>query len=269
MPIPPRPFPTPIHVTECKKDSDCLSAQYSCEAIEGIGTACPANNTDPSCVPTSTITKGVCKLKEGNRCRVSSDCVGGLLCHASICTNPGGRQCNGPSDTSCPTDYECAQDCGPPVARVDDNTPPSYHCQLKGYRRSCPICLASNTLIDTPSGSAPIKDLQVGMAIWTINRAGHRVSGVVAKTSKVPVPPTHQMVHLILDDGRELSASLGHPTTDGRTVGDLKTADAYDGASVVSATRVAYGQDATYDVLPSGETGFYWANGILLDTTLH
>jgi len=107
------------------------------------------------------------------------------------------------------------------------------------------------------------------MPIWTINKAGHRISGIITKTSKVPVPPTHQMVHLILDDGRGLLASPGHPTVDGRTVGDIKTGDAYNGASIVSADRVAYGQDATYDILPSGETGFYWANGILLNSTLH
>jgi hypothetical protein len=36
----------------------------------------------------------------------------------------------------------------------------------------------------------------------------------------------------------------------------------------VSVERAAYGQPATYDVLPAGDTGFYWANGILLASTL-
>lgn len=107
------------------------------------------------------------------------------------------------------------------------------------------------------------------MPIWTTDKAGHRISGVVAKTSKVLVPPTHQMVHLVLDDGRELFVSSGHPTIDGRTVGNLIADDFYDGAHVVTAKRAVYGDVATYDVLPSGATGFYWANGILLDSTLH
>lgn len=133
----------------------------------------------------------------------------------------------------------------------------------------CPICLAGNTLIDTPSGLVLVKDLQIGMSIWTIDKSGHRVSGIVTKTSKVPVLPTHQMIHLVLDDGRELFVSPGHPTIDGRAVKNLIEGDLYDDARVIAANRVSYGDTATYDVLPSGETGFYWANGILLDSTLH
>lgn len=139
--------------------------------------------------------------------------------------------------------------------------------QYGGYG-GCPICLAGNTLIDTPSGLVPVKDLQVGMPIWTTDKAGHRVSGVVAKTSKVSVSLTHQMVHLALSDGRELLASSGHPTVDGRTIGDLASGDLYDGVSVTSTERVSYGDSATYDVLPSGDTGFYWANSILIGSTL-
>ena len=260
----PKPIP-PATKSECKSDSDCPSAQYRCEATQGIGTAC--QDDDPSCVSTSAIIEGICKLKEGNGCREDSDCVAGLLCHANACTSPIGRQCSGPSDISCPTDYKCVQGCGWPVPHPDE-PPPSYYCQLKGYTRNCPICLAGNTLIETPSGSVSVKDLSIGMSIWTTDKAGHRVPGVVQKTSRVPVPPSHHMVHLILNDGRDLFVSPGHPTTDGRTVGDLKTGDVYDRTFVGSAIRFSYEQDATYDILPSGETGFYWANGILLGSTL-
>lgn len=133
----------------------------------------------------------------------------------------------------------------------------------------CPICLSGKTIIDTPSGSVLVKDLQVGMPIWTSDKSGYRVSGVVQKTSRVPVSPTHQMVHLVLDDGRAFFVSPPHPTIDGRTVGDLDDNDLYDGARVVSSERAVYDDVVTYDILPSGETGFYWANGILLDSTLH
>ena len=259
------PTINPPFVIECKKDSDCPSSNYSCEAIEGVGIVCPSD--DPSCVPTSTIVKGACKLKEGNRCNADSNCVAGLLCHARVCTSPIGRQCNGPSDSSCPTDFECTQGCGPPVSQEND-PPPPYFCQLKGYDQPCPICLAKNTLIDTPSGSISVTDLQIGMSVWTMNKYGQRVSGVITKTSKVQVPPTHQMVHLILDDGREVFVSPRHPTIDGRTVGELAPRDLYDGVSVVGTKRVSYDENATYDILPSGDTGFYWANGILMDSTL-
>lgn len=133
----------------------------------------------------------------------------------------------------------------------------------------CPICLSSNTLIDTPSGLIPVKDLQVGMTVWTTDKAGSRTHGVIEEISKVSVPAAHKMVHLIFGDGREVFVSPGHKTTDGRTTGDLTAGDFYDGAYVVTVDRVMYNDTATYDILPSGETGFYWANGILLDSTLH
>ena len=132
----------------------------------------------------------------------------------------------------------------------------------------CPICLAGNSFIDTPSGLALVKDLQIGMAVWTTDKTGQRVSGVLTKNLKVPVPSTHQMVRLILDDGRELLVSPGHPTIDGRTIGDFVSGELYDGATIISTTRVPYGDGATYDLLPSGDTGFYWANGILMGSTL-
>jgi hypothetical protein len=132
----------------------------------------------------------------------------------------------------------------------------------------CPICLASNSLIDTPFGLVAVKDLQIGMSVWTTDKTGQRVPGDIIKTSKVLVPPTHQMVHLILNDDRELFVSPGHPTIDRRTVGDLVVGELYDGAYVTSTERVLYGVDATYDILPSGDTGFYWASGILIGSTL-
>lgn len=133
----------------------------------------------------------------------------------------------------------------------------------------CPICLAGDSLIDTPSGLVPVKDLQIGMPIWTTDITGHRISATVTKTSKVPVSPAHRMVQLVLDDGRKLLVSPGHPTVDGRTVGELAINDFYNGSLVVSVERVTYGDVATYDILPSGESGFYFANGILVDSTLH
>ncbi|MEK7542399.1 MAG: hypothetical protein AAB524_01730 [Patescibacteria group bacterium] len=130
------------------------------------------------------------------------------------------------------------------------------------------VCLAGNMLIDTPTGLIMAKDLQVDMPVWTVDKVGNRTPGIIIKTSKVPVPATHQMVHLMLEDGRELLVSPGHPTYDGRIVGDLVPDDLYDGARVISANRVTYNEGATYDILPSGDTGFYWANGVRMGSTL-
>jgi hypothetical protein len=76
------------------------------------------------------------------------------------------------------------------------------------------------------------------------------------------------VIELRLDDGRVLRASAGHPTADGRTLGALAVGDVVDGAHVVSVERVPYTATETYDILPAGETGFYWADGILMGSTL-
>jgi hypothetical protein len=76
------------------------------------------------------------------------------------------------------------------------------------------------------------------------------------------------VIHLILDDGRELWVSPGHPTADGRTAGELQAGDRLAGGRVIVAEPVRYAGAATYDLLPAGDTGFYWANGILLASTL-
>ena len=258
--------PCPSGGLSCLKDADCPSTNYTCEETQGSGTVCPS--TDPTCVPTHTIIAGECKLKVGNQCTLDSQCAAGNLCHKNICAAPIGRQCAGTNDTSCPTDFECIQSCGPPVSRQDD-PPPPYFCQLKGYMRACPICLAKHTLIDTPQGAVAVEDLQKGAPVWTVNTSGERVVGFVTLASKTAVPPDHKMVQLVLKDGRTLLASPGHPTIDGRTVGDLAPGNKYDGSRVLSAERVSYGEGYTYDILPSGETGFYFANGILIDSTLH
>ncbi len=251
---------------ECINDSDCPSSQYICQEVQGSGTACPDN--DPTCNSTHIIIEGECKLKVGNSCSIDSDCVSGNLCHKNICIAPIGRECSGADDKSCPLDFECVQGCGAPLAR-EGEPPPKYYCQLKGYTRICPICLAEGTLIDTPRGLVPVENLQDGMSIWTINKSGKRVEGKVIKWSNTQVPVDHEMVKLLFADGRSLLVSPGHPTIDGRTVGNIEVGEIYDKGRVISVKRVNYNGKYTFDILPSGETGYYFANGILVDSTLH
>lgn len=133
---------------------------------------------------------------------------------------------------------------------------------------TCPICLAANTLIATPNGEIPVQELGKGMAIWTVNSHGARVGAVVSATIRREVPGLSTLVELALQDGRGLIVSPGHPLTDGRIVADLAPGDTVDGADVARLDRVPYQDGATYDILPSGDTGFYWANGILFKSTL-
>lgn len=133
---------------------------------------------------------------------------------------------------------------------------------------NCPICLALGTRIATPSGDVAVQDLETGDVVWTIDAAGARIAAPLGATGRTPVPPTHQVVRLVLDDGRIVAASPGHPTADGRQVGDLRAGDALDGGRVASAAREPYGGGFTYDVRPAGASGAYWANGVLLGSTL-
>ncbi len=150
---------------------------------------------------------------------------------------------------------------------IDGNGSIEVQKQEQGFP-TCPICLAAGTLIDTPRGAVRVENLRVGDLVWTMNRSGERVSGTILRTSRVPVPASHQVIHVILSDGRELWASPGHPTADGKMLGNLKVNDLLDGARLIKVERLHYTGTATYDLLPSGETGFYWANGILMGSTL-
>jgi hypothetical protein len=131
-----------------------------------------------------------------------------------------------------------------------------------------PICLTKGTLIATPAGQIPVEQFQPGMNVWTVDAAGRRLAVEVIKTSQTPVPPSFQVVKVILSDGRAVSASPGHPTAERRALGGYTVGDSLDGSSIAAVEYLNYGSGATYDLLPSGETGLYWANGIILGSTL-
>ena len=132
---------------------------------------------------------------------------------------------------------------------------------------TCPICLAAGTLIDTPNGAVPVEKLQQGMTVYTQDAKGKKIAGVITATASAQSPTAFQIIRIALNDGRVVSASPGHPTTDGRTVGELKVGDTLDGGIVTAVTAVPY-SGYTFDILPEGGTGYYWANGILLKSTL-
>lgn len=140
--------------------------------------------------------------------------------------------------------------------------------QKKSQYTGCPICLAGTTRIDTPRGPTTVSDLRIGTVVWTVDRTGKRRQAPIIRTSKTPVPSGHEMVDLLLDDGRELIASPGHPTLDGRVIGNLSVGGSLGGRRIVSTKRIHYTEGYTYDILPAGETGAYWADGILVASTL-
>ncbi len=136
-----------------------------------------------------------------------------------------------------------------------------------------PICLASDTRIATPNGEVKVRDLVPGTSVWTLDANGDRVAAPVTTVGHVPAPPSHTMVHVVMSDGRSVSASPRHPTCaaakpGAATVADLAKGQSFDRALVSTSERTPYTGGDTYDLLPAGDTGCYWANGVLLGSTL-
>ncbi len=183
-----------------------------------------------------------------------------------VASAPAASPCSGPSPGP---DYVCAQNCGPPVARLDD-PPVGYHWATSSQAAHpiCPKCLPGTVRIATPLGEVPVSELHVGDVIWTTDLSGRRVPRPVRLVGHMEAPTKYRIVRLTLADDRVVRASAGHPLADGRHAGDIVVGDVVDGARVVAASQTPLEGDSTYDVRPAGDTGQYWADGVLLGSTL-
>jgi len=132
----------------------------------------------------------------------------------------------------------------------------------------CPMCLGRGTRIDTPNGQVAVEELKPGMMVWTLDLSKRKIPAPILLVTAIRVPAGHPMIHIWLNDGRQLRVSPGHPTADGREVNVLRQGTRYDAGTVAIAAPEKYEDSETFDLLPAGDTGFYWANGILLGSTL-
>lgn len=218
-----------------------------------VGRECVSTRQCPPQRPCPT-----CPLRCGQgTIQVGDECVAGAT--------PSPRPSPRPSPTSCAPQGSCrrGEPC-PPGTRC--SYVPAYGC----YPIGCPypICLPKGTLIATPTGAVPVEQLRAGDVVWTATAEGTRVKAPLLAVARTPVPADHMMVRLTLNDGRIVAASPGHPTADGRTFGGVRTGDPLDGAQIVRHDTLPYHGPHTHDLLPAGETGFYWADGVLIGTTL-
>ena len=132
----------------------------------------------------------------------------------------------------------------------------------------CPICLSAGTKIDTPSGPILVQNIKSGDLVFTQDAIGAKVASPVVQIASRPTQPGQKIVHLMLQDGRAVWISANHPLADGRLAGALKAGDVVDGSRVVRLEVTPYDASATYDLLPDSAKGTYWANGILVGSTL-
>ncbi len=171
---------------------------------------------------------------------------------------PDGGECAGASE-SCAEGQACCSGLmccsGVPVP------PGAEYCGA-----TCPICLAPDTPIATPTGDVAVEELRVGDLVYSAHE-GALVAVPIRAVGRTPVVD-HVVMHVTLDSGAELHVSPGHPTAEGGLFGALRPGDPLGELRVAAIERVPYAHAFTYDILPASDTGTYVAGGALIGSTL-
>jgi hypothetical protein len=128
------------------------------------------------------------------------------------------------------------------------------------------VCASPDTPIATPDGERAISDIRVGDLVYSVDHDAIRPV-LVSSVHRQPAQH-HRVVRVTLVNGRMLEISAPHPTADGRTFGDLRTAGTLDGHPILSVEVVPYLHEYTYDILPASSTHTYFAAGMQIGTTL-
>jgi hypothetical protein len=142
-------------------------------------------------------------------------------------------------------------------------------CQASGRTVMCTtetVCASGDTPIATEDGDRPIASIRVGDRVYSADRGALRLVPV-ARVGRVAVFH-HRVVEIALSTGAVLRLSAGHPTADGRKIGELMPGAHLDDAIVLSRRDVDYTQPYTYDILPASETHAYVAGGVLVGSTI-
>lgn len=219
---------------------------------------CPKNNCKNHC--------GLFCCKENETCEMA-ECLNNHLCNTvflgckpistsnssssssgSDCSPKG--NCRGENGTylPCPKGTECSG-------------LPAYGCYPPGC--PVPICCSPETRIKTTGEEKRIADIKEGEIVLTDGGKAVRVK----KVSKTPVK-NHKILKITLNDGAVLEISPDHPTADGKKFKDLKMGEILDSRLVVETKLIPYTYSHTYDILPDSKTGNYYANGVLIGSSL-
>jgi hypothetical protein len=128
------------------------------------------------------------------------------------------------------------------------------------------VCNPEGTLIAGPSGNRAIETLAEGDRVYSVHQ-GRLVTVAIKRIHRVPVHD-HLVVRVVFANGAVLRESPRHPTADGRAFGELGPGDEIDGLRIVAAALVPYSGAATWDILPDSDSGAYFADGVLVGSTL-
>jgi hypothetical protein len=234
-------------VTPC--DSTCTSAGFTC-----CNNACRNVSNDPyNC--------GQC----GNSCPSASPVCQNGQCTALTCTaemGPPGTVCCG--RTWCSVGQLCCEEQGPVIVA----TPVCLTTTDGTCPRGCKLCVCANpdTPIATPGGTRNISELHVGDLVYSVDH--DQVVPVPIAAVKQRPASSHVVPQLLLDNGQVLQISARHPTADNRTFGELRAGDRLGELRIKAVKLVTYEHSFTYYILPASDTGFYFAGGAMIGSTL-
>lgn len=141
----------------------------------------------------------------------------------------------------------------------------SFKAKKTKVQPSCevPNCCSADTRIRTSSVDKRIQDIKEGdLVISDVNKPVK-----IIKTNKIEVKK-HKILFVRLNDGTVLEISPEHLTSDGKKFKNLKLGDVIDGRLVVEIKLKNYNYKYTYDILPDSGSGNYYANGVLIRSTL-
>jgi len=175
--------------------------------------------------------------------------------------------------TDCGDDLCCFNECcgeGELCCTVDDGA--SFQGCVEAVEGTCPrgvpggVCASPDTPIATPGGPVPISALRAGDRVYSVDR-GRVVVVPISLSKRTPVV-NHGVLRITFDNGQILEISPGHPTADGRRLGDLAPGEQLTGGNITSVVEVPYHHSHTYDILPASDSGTYFAAGVLVASTL-
>lgn len=133
---------------------------------------------------------------------------------------------------------------------------------------TCCHCLSKGTMILTSEGLREVEKVKVGDRVYSVNKSGKKVLRSIINTAKVKAGNNHKMLFIELANGISIKMSVEHPDKNGLPMIEAVKKGELNGIEIKDISLVSYMNRYTYDLLTDGENGVYFANGILLGSTL-